>query len=74
MSEPNDYIDNKVQHYRTLKEMTQEELALRAGVCRQTIIAMEKGNYTPSLAVALRISNVFGVPVEKIFSLNRHLA
>jgi putative transcriptional regulator len=58
---------------RTLRfengEMTQEELARRAGVVRQTIIAIEKGKYNPSVGLALRIAKVFGVPVEEVFSL-----
>jgi putative transcriptional regulator len=58
---------------RTLRfengEMTQEELARRAGVVRQTIIAIEKGKYNPSVGLALRIAKVFGVSVEEVFSL-----
>ena len=58
---------------RTLRfvtgEMTQEELARRAGVSRQTIIAIEKGKYNTSVGLALRIARVFGVPVEEVFSL-----
>jgi putative transcriptional regulator len=50
-------------------EMTQEELARRAGVTRQTIIAIEKGHYDPSVGLAMRIARVFGVRVEDVFSL-----
>ncbi len=50
-------------------EMTQEELAGRVGVSRQTIIAIEKGRYDPSVGLALRIARVFGVPVEAVFRL-----
>lgn len=49
--------------------MTQEELAKRVGVARQTIIAIEKGKYNPSVALAIRIARVFGVSVEELFSL-----
>lgn len=49
-------------------EMTQEELALKAGVTRQTIIAIEKGNYSPSLELAFKISLVFKVSVDEVFS------
>jgi putative transcriptional regulator len=49
--------------------MTQEELAKRVGVTRQTIIAIEKGKYNPSVALAMRIARVFGLPVEEVFSL-----
>lgn len=59
---------------RTLRflagEMTQEELAKRVGVSRQTIIAIEKGHYDPSVGLAIRIARVFGVPVEEVFSLS----
>jgi putative transcriptional regulator len=50
-------------------EMTQQELADRVGCTRQTIIMLEQGRYVPSLALALRIAQVFGQPVERIFSL-----
>ena len=48
-------------------EMTQEELARRAGCTRQTIIALEAGKYTPSLALAFRIARTFGRRVEEVF-------
>ena len=48
-------------------EMTQEELAVRVGVTRQTIIALEAGKYTPSLALAFRIARAFGRGVEEVF-------
>ena len=50
-------------------EMTQEELARRAGCTRQTIIALEAGKYTPSLALAFRIARAFGRRVEEVFIL-----
>jgi putative transcriptional regulator len=49
--------------------MTQEELAKRVGVSRQTIIAIEKGKYNPSVTLALRIARAFAVTVEEVFSL-----
>jgi putative transcriptional regulator len=49
-------------------EMTQQELADRVGVTRQTIIAIEKGNYSPSLELAFRIARVFNAPLEDVFS------
>lgn len=49
-------------------EMTQEELAKQAGVTRQTIVAMEKDKYSPSLELAFRIAHVFSVPLEEVFS------
>lgn len=56
---------------RTLRfaagEMTQAELADRVNVTRQTIIAIEQGKYSPSLEMAFRIANVFGVPLNDVF-------
>ena len=49
-------------------EMTQEQLAEKAGVTRQTIIAIESSKYSPSLELAFRIALVFGVPLEEVFS------
>jgi len=48
-------------------EMTQQELAVRAGVTRQTIIAIEAGKYAPSLPLAFRIARAFGAKVEEVF-------
>jgi len=63
-------VRNEVRRQRFLSgEMTQEELAGRVGVSRQTIIAIEKGKYNPSVALALRIARVFGMAVEEVFSL-----
>lgn len=62
-------IRNTVQKLRLNRALTQEELAEKAGVSRQTIIAIEKGNYTPSVLLALKIARIFKVPVEDIFSL-----
>lgn len=50
-------------------EMTQEDLAVRVGVSRQTIIAIEKGKYNPSVGLAMRIARAFGVRVEDVFAL-----
>ena len=50
-------------------EMTQQELAERAGVTRQTIIALEANRYVPSLTLAYRISRVFGITIEQVFQL-----
>lgn len=48
-------------------EMTQAELAERLGVTRQTVIAIERGRYSPSLEMAFRIARVFGVPLDDVF-------
>ena len=60
-------IQNSLKHYRTEKNLTQEDLAVAVGVSRQTIIAIEKGNYTPSLMLAMQLAQYFAVPVEKLF-------
>jgi putative transcriptional regulator len=51
-------------------EMTQEDLAQRVGVTRQTIIALEADRYVPSLLLAVRLARVFGVRVEELFALD----
>lgn len=62
-------INNKIRQHREAKKITQEELAKFAGVSRQTIIAMEKGNYEPSLGLALKLAGIFKVRVEEIFMI-----
>lgn len=58
---------NTLREYRTRHELTQEELANRLGITRQTVIAMEKGNYNPSLELAFKIAKLFNVKIEDIF-------
>ena len=65
-----EYISNEVNTLRLQKGTTQEDLAEAVGVTRQTVIAMEKGNYTPSVHLALKIAQYFKVPVEKIFKIS----
>lgn len=60
---------NSLSDFRVNKDLTQEELAKALGVTRQTIIAIEKGNYTPSVLLALKIAKFFKKPVESIFTL-----
>lgn len=60
-------ILNRVFQFRSEKNITQEDLAKAVGVSRQTIISIEKGNYTPSVLLALKIAKFFKEPVEKIF-------
>ena len=66
-SEPT--LQNCVRELRIEMEITQQALAEKVNVTRQTIVALEAGAYTPSLALAIRISRVFRRPIEKIFSL-----
>jgi putative transcriptional regulator len=62
-------VTNKIRRLRfDHGEMTQQELAERIGVTRQTVNAIELGKYSPSLEVAFRIANVFGVPLDQVFS------
>ncbi len=60
-------VSNKVYEFRIKKDLTQEKLAEKVGVTRQTVISIEKGNYTPSVFLALKLSSVFKVSVEDIF-------
>ena len=65
---PRATIKNRIRRLRFDNgEMTQQELADRAGCTRQTIIAVEAGKYVPSLALAFQIARVFGVSVEDVF-------
>lgn len=51
-------------------EMTQQQLAEKVGVTRQTIVAIEKGKYSPSLELAFRMARVFNTPLEEVFSFD----
>ena len=62
-------IENYLTQYRREAKLTQEELAKAIGVTRQTIIAIERGNYSPSVLLALKIAQFFQVSVEKLFKL-----
>lgn len=62
-------ITTLLRKVRTQAKVTQEQLASAVGVSRQTIISIEKGNYTPSVSLALRIAQHFNVPLESIFAL-----
>lgn len=57
----------KLKKYRLLKELTQEQLAQAVGVRRETIMRLEKGQYNPSLKLAVEISRVVEAPIEEIF-------
>lgn len=63
-------VRNRVFQFRAQKEVTQEELAKAAGVTRQTIITIEKGNYAPSVLLALKIAKYFRKSVEDVFFLS----
>lgn len=62
-------ISNKIRTLRFMRdEMTQQQLAEQVDVTRQTIVAIEKGKYSPSLELAFRIAQVFEVPLHEVFS------
>lgn len=64
-------VINQVNQFRSQAKATQQELADAVGVTRQTIIAIERGNYTPSVLLALKIAHYFNKSVESIFTYER---
>lgn len=62
-------VKNSVQKFRLEADLTQEALADKIDVTRQTVIAIEKGNYTPSVALALKLAKAFKVSVEDLFKI-----
>jgi putative transcriptional regulator len=61
-------IENRIRRLRfDHDEMTQEELADKAGCTRQTVIALEQNKYVPSIELAFRIARAFDVPLEEVF-------
>ena len=64
-------IRNTIRELRGARSMTQQELADRIDVTRQTVNAIEGDKYSPSLEVAFRIAHVFGVPLEEVFQYER---
>jgi len=64
-------ISNNIRKLRFhADEMTQQALADKTGVTRQTIVAIENGKYFPTLELAFRISHVFGLPLEEVFTFS----
>jgi len=65
-------IQNNIRKLRFFaNEMTQQELALKAGISRQTVVAMEAGKYSPSLELAFRIADVFKVDITEVFNYKK---
>jgi putative transcriptional regulator len=64
-----EYVKNEVLELRMQRGITQEEFAHAVEVSRQTVIAIEKGHYAPSVLLALKIGQFFKTPVEKIFAI-----
>jgi len=64
-----DRLTNRLKELRARHDLTQEQLGQAVGVTRQTILAIERGNYSPSVLLALRIARRLEVPVEAVFGL-----
>lgn len=60
-------MENRVKQMRAERGMTQEELAERVGVSRQTIISIESGRYNPSILLAYKLASTFGLHIEELF-------
>ena len=67
-------LTNNIRRLRFERNMTQEELALRTVVSRQTIMSIERGQTNPSVLLAYKIAAVFGVPVTEVFDMEGKLA
>ena len=65
-----EFVSNTVYDMRVTKNLTQEDLAFQIGVSRQTVIAIEKGKYTPSVLLAIKIARFFKVSVEHLFTIH----
>ncbi|WP_246067005.1 helix-turn-helix transcriptional regulator [Paenibacillus koleovorans] len=65
-------MKNRVKELRARFDWTQEDLARRAGITRQTVGMIEKSDYSPSILLALKLARVFGVAVEEVFYLEAH--
>ena len=62
-----DLMKNRLKVLRAERDWSQGELAMRLGVSRQSVNALETGKYDPSLPLAFRIARLFGMPIEQIF-------
>lgn len=60
-------IKSKLKVYRAMNDLTQEDLAEKLGITRQTVIAIESGKYLPSLPLAFKIAKLFKVKIEEVF-------
>ena len=60
-------VENRIRHWRQSVNLTQEELAKRCAVTRQTIIALEAGKYSPSLELAFKLAHALGRTLEEVF-------
>jgi putative transcriptional regulator len=60
-------MKNKLKVYRAINDLTQEALAQKLGVTRQTIVSLENGKYDPSIGLAFKTAKLFGVKIEDVF-------
>ncbi len=65
-------IHNHIRELRGRRDMTQQELADKVGVTRQTVIAIEQDKYSPSLETAFKVAMVLGVTLEQCFQYDPH--
>ncbi len=61
-------MKNSLKVFRAMNDLTQEQLAEKIGVTRQTVIAIENGKYAPSLGLAFKIARLFNVTIEDVFN------
>ncbi|MGV8087527.1 MAG: helix-turn-helix transcriptional regulator [Methanomicrobiales archaeon] len=61
-------MKNRIKVLRAMNDLTQDALAQQLGVTRQTILAIEKGKYDPSLELAFKIARYFNVSIEEVFT------
>lgn len=66
----NSIISNRIKELRARDNLTQEDLAKKVGVTRQTIISIEKGEYVPSLTLGMKIAHELKTTVEELFTLH----
>lgn len=71
---PSGKIENKINEYRTGRSLTQQDLADAVGVTRATIVALERGDYNPSLELAFRVSKFFNLKIEDVFRFKKENA
>jgi putative transcriptional regulator len=67
-----DTVENDVRELRTAEGISQADLGVALGVSRQTVIAIERGRYDPSLPLAIKIARYFGLSVEEVFHVDGH--
>ncbi len=66
-------MDNRIRELRARYDLTQDDLARKVGVRRETIVFLEKGKYNPSLKLAWDIAKVFQVPIEEVFIFEENM-